>query len=150
MAAFAALMILAGSVRSWAQDVESGAEMNGPPPLRQPPADPADGIPPPIHSVRVRQPITGSMMVAPPYGAAPLKVGFFVIVSDPENFPFLTFQWNFGDGTVSSLPPELYIFHTYPNPGTYVCSLLIKTVDGRSKTFFQGVIVKPGAGKPIG
>lgn len=83
------------------------------------------------------------MMVTPPYGNAPLKVGFFVIANDPENIGFLTFQWNFGDGTVSALPPELYIFHTYANPGNYLCSLVIKTVDGRSKTFFQGVIVKP-------
>ena len=85
------------------------------------------------------------MMVTPPYGNAPLKVGFFVIASDPENIGFLTFQWNFGDGTVSSLPPELYIFHTYANPGNYLCSLIVKTADGRSKTFFQGVIVKPSA-----
>ena len=84
-------------------------------------------------------------MATPPYGNAPLKVGFFVIASDPENIGFLTFQWNFGDGTVSSLPPELYIFHTYANPGNYLCSLVIKTVDGRSKTFFQGVIVKDPA-----
>ena len=44
--------------------------------------------------------------------------------------------------TVSSLPPELYIFHTYQNPGTYSCELTITTVDGRSQTFRQGVVVK--------
>ena len=128
--------------------------------------------PPPIHSVRVRQPVSGSMMVTPPYGSAPLRVGFFVLAADPEEIGFLTYQWNFGDctfvvglwqvadmeragrvfvlnfgdGTVSSLPPELYIFHTYAKPGNYVCSLVIKTVDGRSKTFFQGVVVKDAAG----
>ncbi|MGH7842211.1 MAG: PKD domain-containing protein [Candidatus Binataceae bacterium] len=98
--------------------------------------------PAPMIRVPILQPITGSMMVAPPYGNAPLKVGFFVLANDPENIGFLTYQWNFGDGTVSALPPELYIFHTYAAPGNYVCSLVIKTVDGRSQTFFQGVIVK--------
>jgi hypothetical protein len=130
-----------------AQDADTGSEMNGPPPLRPPPPDATtEEEVRPLERVPIRQPITGSMMVAPPYGSAPLKVGFFVLATDPENIGFLTYSWNFGDGTVSSLPPELYIFHTYPNPGTYVCSLMIKTVDGRSKSFFQGVIVKDPAG----
>ena len=96
-----------------------------------------------MQPMRIPQPITGSMAVAPPYGNAPLKVGFFVLATDPEDIGFLTYSWNFGDGTVSSLPPELYIFHTYANPGTYACILTIKTVDGRSKTFVQGVDVRP-------
>ena len=50
---------------------------------------------------------------------------------------------DFGDGTVSSLPPELYIFHHYQNPGNYVCTVIAKTVDGRSITLIQGVLVKP-------
>jgi len=130
-----------------AQEADSGAEMNGPPPLRPPPPDAttSDEVPP-LERVPIRQPISGSMMVAPPYGNAPLKVGFFVLATDPENIGFLTYQWNFGDGTVSALPPELYIFHTYANPGNYLCSLVIKTVDGRSKSFFQGVIVRDRAG----
>jgi PKD repeat protein len=72
-----------------------------------------------------------------------MKVGFFVIADDPEGQGFLTYSWNFGDGTVSALPPELYIFHTYHNPGNYMCTLTVKTVDGRAKTFMQGVLVKP-------
>ncbi len=128
----------------WAQAADSGAEMNGPSAQSNVPERNSDR-PPPIHRVPLREGISGSMMVTPPYGNAPLKVGFFVIANDPENIGFLTFQWNFGDGTVSSLPPELYIFHTYANPGNYLCSLVIKTVDGRSKTFFQGVIVKPSS-----
>ena len=98
---------------------------------------------PPMPGVRIMEAVTGSMMVSPPYATAPARVGFFVLANDPENVGFLTYQWNFGDGTVSSLPPELYIFHTYHNPGNYVCSLVVKTVDGRSKSFFQGVVVKP-------
>jgi hypothetical protein len=139
-------MVLATSAwapSSRAQDADTGSEMNGPPPLRPPPPDSttADEAPP-LQRVPIRQPITGSMMVAPPYGFAPLQVGFFVLANDPEEIGFLTFSWNFGDGTVSSLPPLLYIYHTYQSPGNYTCSLVIKTIDGRSKTFFQGVIVK--------
>jgi hypothetical protein len=97
---------------------------------------------PPMAKMHIRSPVTGSMMAAPNYGLAPLKIGFFVLADDPEGIGFLTYSWNFGDGTVSSLPPELYIFHTYQNPGTYSCELTITTVDGRSQTFRQGVVVK--------
>jgi len=100
---------------------------------------------PPMDRMHIRQPVTGSMMAAPPYGLAPMKVGFFVLADDPEGIGFLTYSWNFGDGTVSALPQELYIFHTYFKPGTYACTLTVTTVDGRSQTFRQGVVVKaPG------
>jgi hypothetical protein len=110
------------------------------------PGSPADtSMAPPMVKMHIRQPVTGSMMAAPPYGLAPMRVGFFVLADDPEGIGFLTYSWNFGDGTVSALPPELYIFHTYTNPGTYSCSLTITTTDGRSQTFRQGVVVKaPG------
>ena len=114
----------------------SGDSMNS----DMPASDPS--MPPPMAKMHIRSPITGSMMAAPPYGLAPLKIGFFVLADDPEGIGFLTYSWNFGDGTVSSLPPELYIFHTYQNPGTYSCALTITTVDGRSQTFRQGVVVK--------
>jgi hypothetical protein len=114
----------------------TGDSMNS----EMPSNDPA--MPPPMAKMHMREPVTGSMMAAPPYGIAPMQVGFFVLATDPEDIGFLTYSWNFGDGTVSSLPPELYIYHTYQNPGTYSCSLTITTVDGRSQTFRQGVEVK--------
>jgi len=113
----------------------------GPPPAAQT-SEPSD-VPPAVARIPMRQPVSGSMMVSPPYGTAPLTVGFFVLANDPENIGFLTYQWNFGDGTVSSLPPEMYIFHHYANPGNYVCTLVAKTADGRSITMIQGVLVKP-------
>jgi len=97
---------------------------------------------PPMGSIEIREPLTGTIMVSPPYGNAPLRVGFIIVANDPENIGFLTYQWNFGDGTVSSLPPVKFIPHTYKNPGNYVCSLTLKTVDGRSKTIFTGVVVR--------
>lgn len=103
-------------------------------------------MPPPMAKMHIREPVTGSMLAAPPYGIAPMRVGFFVLADDPEGVGFLTYSWNFGDGTVSALPPELYIFHTYAKPGTYLCSLVVTTVDGRSQTFRQGVVVKAPAG----
>jgi hypothetical protein len=146
LAAMGAVVVTMSSLAARAQQPDVGAEMNGPQPMGPPGGDDSTGQPPPIHRVPLSQSITGSMMVSPPYGNAPLRVGFFVLANDPENIGFLTYQWNFGDGTVSSLPPELYIFHSYPNPGTYLCSLVVKTVDGRSRTFFQGVVVKNPAG----
>ncbi len=123
---------------------EAGSELNGTGPMASP--SPSNNeMPAPIPNLHILQPVRGSMIVSPPYGSAPLRVGFFVLATDPEGLGFLTYSWNFGDGTVSSLPPELYIFHTYQSPGSYVCELTTTTVDGRKETFFQGVIVQPAA-----
>jgi hypothetical protein len=120
---------------------EAGSELNGAGPMATP--APSNSDMPPVQNLDIPQPVRGSMIVTPPYGSAPLNVGFFVLATDPEGLGFLTYSWNFGDGTVSSLPPELYIFHTYQKPGSYVCELTTTTVDGRKNSFFQGVIVEP-------
>jgi PKD domain len=120
---------------------EGGSQSNGSGPMASP--SQSNEMPPPIGNLHIPQPVHGSMIVTPPYGYAPLRVGFFVLATDPEGLGFLTYSWNFGDGSVSSLPPELYIFHTYQKPGTYVCELTTTTVDGRKNSFFQGVIVQP-------
>jgi PKD domain len=121
---------------------QAGSDLNGTDPMASPSLSSND-VPAPIPNLHIPQPVRGSMMVSPPYGSAPLRVGFFVLANDPEGLGFLTYSWNFGDGTVSSLPPELYIFHTYQKPGTYVCELTTTTLDGRKATLFQGVIVQP-------
>src|ERR1700730_8740290 len=115
-------------------DNDQGAMMDPSMPANDP------SMAPPLAKMHISQPITGSMLAAPPYGLAPMRVGFFVLADDPEGLGFLTYSWNFGDGTVSALPPELYIFHTYKMPGSYLCWLTVKTVDGRSQTFMQGVV----------
>jgi hypothetical protein len=136
------------AVKSYAQmpdaqmGPEAGSELHGAGPMASP-SPTSNEMPAPIPNLHIPQPIRGSMMVSPPYGSAPLRVGFFVLANDPEGLGFLTYSWNFGDGSVSSLPPEMYIFHTYKNPGSYVCELTTTTVDGRKATLFQGVIVQP-------
>jgi PKD domain-containing protein len=123
---------------------EAGSELNGSGPMASP--SPSNNeSPAPISNLHIPQPVRGSMMASPPYGRAPLAVGFFVLANDPEGLGFLTYSWNFGDGAVSSLPPESYLFHTYQKPGSYVCELTMTTVDGRRATVFQGVIVQPQA-----
>jgi len=124
-------------------EMGSGDDMGTPMNPSMPADDPS--MPPPMMKMHISQQITGSMMAAPPSGIAPMQVGFFVLADDPEGFGFLTYSWNFGDGTVSALPPELYIYHTYQNPGTYLCTLTVKTVDGREQTFMQGIVVATGA-----
>lgn len=101
------------------------------------------GAPPPPSNLRIMQPLMTTIIAVPPAGTAPLTVGFFVTANDPDNVGLLTFHWNFGDGTVSSLPPELYIPHRYTKPGNYVCTLTVTSADGRSKTVFVGVLVRP-------
>jgi hypothetical protein len=122
-------------------DMNANSEMNRPPGMERN-ETPDSMMTPGMGSLEIREPVTGTMLVSPPYGNAPLRVGFFVVATDPENIGFLTYQWNFGDGTVSALPPEKYIPHLYKAPGNYVCSLTLKTVDGRSKTIFTGVVVR--------
>ena len=123
---------------------EAGSELHGAGPMAMP--SPLGGnMPVSIPNLHIPQPVHGSMMASPPFGTAPLAVGFFVLANDPEGLGFLTYSWNFGDGTVSSLPPEMYIFHTYKKPGSYVCELTATTIDGRKATFMQGVIVQPKA-----
>jgi len=146
MAALVGLALIGWPARiAQAQSSDAGSGMNGGgsmmPPVTSGPDEP--DRPTAVPQIPLMQPITGTMMATPPYGNAPLRVGFFVLATDPENLGFLTYQWNFGDGTVSALPPELYIFHTYQDPGNYVCTLIAKTVDGRSITLLQAVIVKP-------
>jgi PKD domain len=122
-------------------DMNANSEMNRPPGMERN-ETPDSMMTPGMGSLEIREPVTGTMLVSPPYGNAPLRVGFFVVATDPENIGFLTSQWNFGDGTVSALPPEKYIPHLYKAPGNYVCALTLKTVDGRSKTIFTGVVVR--------
>lgn len=143
LAVLAAAVAFKPAVLHAQEEGDEGA-MIGIPNPSEPASDPS--MPPPMQKMHIRQAVTGSMMAAPPYGIAPMKVGFFVLANDPEGIGFLTYSWDFGDGTVSALPPELYIFHTYYKPGNYLCELTVKTVDGRSQTFMQGVLVKaPGS-----
>jgi hypothetical protein len=150
---FAAAIVLAiaAPARAQTNQLNNGmgdnSDMNANPEMNRVPGmegneTPDSMMPPGMGSLEIREPLTGTMMVSPPYGNAPLNVGFIVVATDPENIGFLTYEWNFGDGTVSSLPPEKYIPHLYANPGNYVCSLTLKTVDGRSKTIFTGVVVR--------
>jgi PKD repeat protein len=78
----------------------------------------------------------------PGYGVAPLTVGFLVQNANPESAPFVSYRWNFGDGTVSNLPPQ-GIFHTYKNAGSYVVTVTATNSDGLNASGFAGVIVRP-------
>jgi hypothetical protein len=86
-------------------------------------------------------PLSLSLQPVPAYGVAPLTVGFFVKAVDPENAGFIRYEWNFGDGHISTLPP-LMAFETYQTPGTYMVTLTAVTPDGRSASAFAGVLVR--------
>ncbi len=78
----------------------------------------------------------------PPRGPAPLVAGFVPEIHDPSNSEIVFYRWNFGDGHVATTPP-LITYNTFANPGLYVVSLTIVTVDGRSATGFTSVSVDP-------
>ena len=83
-----------------------------------------------------------SLLAVPSYGVAPLTVGFYVNGVDPENVGFVTYEWNFGDGNVSTLPPTL-LYETYQQPGNYLVTVTAITGDGRSATATAGILVRP-------
>jgi len=93
----------------------------------------------------IPEPLLVTLQAAPGYGTAPLLVGFLLNAVDPSGAPIVSYNWNFGDGHTSTLPP-IMAFNTYAQPGNYVTRVTITTADGRSATGFAGVIVKPGAG----
>jgi microbial collagenase len=80
----------------------------------------------------------------PGYGVAPMTTAFMVAAFDPQNAGISNYQWNFGDGTVSTLPPQ-HIFHAYQKPGSYIVTLTVTTTDGRTATALTGVVVRPRA-----
>jgi PKD repeat protein len=91
------------------------------------------------------EPLLVTVQALPGYGPAPLLVGFLIHATDPSGAAIVSFNWNFGDGHVSTAPP-LLAYNNYARPGNYVATVTVTTADGRSATGFAGVIVKPSAG----
>lgn len=105
----------------------------------------AEGTPLPTPvPLRFALPPSVSLQATPGYGVAPLTVGFYVNAIDPEDVGFVAYQWSFGDGRVSTLPPPV-VYNTYNRPGSYLATLTAVTADGRSTTAFAGVLVRPSA-----
>jgi PKD repeat protein/glucose/arabinose dehydrogenase len=76
------------------------------------------------------------------YGASPLTVQFTGSNStDPENLP-LSFSWNFGDGTTSTIanPVKTFIAPN-SNPHTYTVKLVVTDNVGQSDSAFLKVFV---------
>jgi PKD repeat protein len=91
--------------------------------------------------VEIRAPPSVSVIALPPSGMAPLRVGFFPRIVDPEAAGIGTVHWTFGDGKVSSSPPPTPVFNTYVVPGTYLVTLNVTTMDGRSGNALTSVVV---------
>ena len=89
-------------------------------------------------------PPNASLLAVPVNGPAPLTVDFYVGLANTPG-P-LVYQWNFGDGAVSSLPIGVYTLHVYQHPGTYLCSLELTNAQGLSTTVFRTITVKPSHG----
>jgi PKD repeat protein len=86
-------------------------------------------------------PLNATLEGQPEYGTAPLTVDFYVGLTNPQSS--LVYQWNFGDGAVSSMKTGAYMPHTYQQSGTYLCSVTLMTPQGRSTTLVTTIIVQP-------
>lgn len=96
-------------------------------------------------TMSIPEPLLISLQAVPGYGSAPLLVGFLLNAVDPSGAEIVSYNWNFGDGHTSTLPP-IMAYNTYANPGSYVATVTVTTADGRSASGFAGVIVKPAEG----
>jgi PKD repeat protein len=92
----------------------------------------------------VKAPLSAALLAEPTYGTAPLTVDFYVSLANPRSS--LLYQWDFGDGAVSSLPASAYIPHVYQRPGTYFCSLTLTNGQKISTTLLTTVTVLPRQG----
>jgi len=134
----AALAIASVSMRGVARSQEMPME-----PAATPTEPGAPEAAPTIAAIPLpRMPQIG-LQVLPGYGIAPLTVGFIISMPDPS-IEFESFRWDFGDGQVSLLPPQM-LFHTYTNPGSYVVTLTATSTNGLSASAIGGVIVRPSA-----
>jgi hypothetical protein len=80
----------------------------------------------------------------PSYGPAPLTAGFILDAPLDVDDQIVSYLWNFGDGQVSTRPPNI-LFHTFKKPGSYIVTVSIATATGRTGTAMAGVIVAPPA-----
>lgn len=77
-----------------------------------------------LHSINlVSQGVSASFTASPVSGIAPLGVQF----TDTSSGSVATWQWNFGDGQVSSSQNPM---HTYNSPGVYSVSLTVTGASG--------------------
>lgn len=77
-------------------------------------------------------------------GCKPLKVNFKDI-SAPGSAPISSWQWDFGDGSVSNIQNPT---HTYVNSGNYNVKLIIKDTNGCSHDITQKDFIKVSE-KPV-
>jgi PKD repeat protein len=128
--ALAAVVFLAAPVVARAQQPPA-AQAN---PMQQPGAGSPGG------TINLPNLPTAILQALPSYGTAPLTVAFYLTNGNPDAGQFVSYRWNFGDGQVSTLPPNA-IFHIYKKPGTYVVTVTAATASGLTTSGFAGVTV---------
>jgi hypothetical protein len=136
---------IAGSMSAWAQET-GGYLQSSPMAAVLTPAPSAYGTPvaPGASSDNIgtnSQLLSATLLGEPFYGTAPLTVDFYVGLASLQ--APLQYQWQFGDGAVSSQPPNAYMQHVYEKPGTYQCSVTLMNAQGRSTTLSTSIVVQP-------
>ena len=101
-----------------------------------PAGEPRASPTPAAQETRTAPPI--GLRAMPGYGSVPLTVGFAVLTLGGGQPDFAAYHWNFGDGSVSALPPAM-ISHTYQKPGTYIVTFTGVTRDGQLVTALASV-----------
>ncbi len=80
------------------------------------------------------------------YSAAGLTVDFTDTSTDPDGF-IVSWEWNFGDGTTSTLQNPT---HTFDTANTYIVSLTVTDDDGDNGSTIRIIAVQPGPGGTFG
>ena len=79
-----------------------------------------------------------SIRATPQAGAAPLFVKFAGGGISPTGFPFVTFNWNFGDGTTGS---GTNVEHIYTTPGDFIATVTAIATDGQTAAASVRIVV---------
>jgi PKD repeat protein len=140
---------IAASISAWAQET-GGYLQSSPIASVLTPAPSAYGTPvaPGASSDNMganSQLLSATLLGEPFYGTAPLTGDFYVGLTSPQ--PSMVYQWQFGDGAVSSQPPNAYM-HVYEKSGTYQCWLTLINAQGRSTALSTTIVVLPPQAGP--
>lgn len=85
--------------------------------------------------------VTAVIGISASTGPAPLTVALSAADSSSRNAGELTYAWDLGDGTTSTLES---LQHTYANPGLYIVKLTVTDAEGASARTSQDVRVQGG------
>jgi parallel beta-helix repeat protein len=87
-------------------------------------------------------PPTAALNVSPPSGASPLNVTADASASsDPDTTPVATYNFDFGDGTLTGPQSSAIANHTYGTDGTFTVTVTVTDTAGKTGSTTKQVVI---------